>query len=74
MSRKTVVVITLGLGLAASVLAAMLVRFLSGPMSGRAFVGWIIFFASLQTSLVTQAVRTGQLDACSAWLLRLKKK
>ncbi len=70
MIRKMALVITLILGLAASLIAAVLMRILAGPMSWLAFAGWVIFFLSLQSSLMMQAARTGQLDACSARLFR----
>ena len=71
MSQKTAVFITIIVALVASMLAAVVTRLFIGPMNWPAFIGWVIFFASLQTPVVMQAARTGKLDVCSARLAHL---
>ncbi len=69
MSRQVAIALELIVVLAASVIAATVNRLLTGPMSWIAFASWVIFFASLNSWVVFQAARTGQVDVCTARLL-----
>ena len=60
---------TLGVGLAASVLAAVLVG-LTTRMSLLSLLGWFVFIELLQLPIIASA-RRGQIDPCTAWLRRI---
>ena len=71
MSRKVYIAVVLIVVLVSSMLATALMGLFTQSMSWLAFVGWVIFFVSLQTSVILAAVRNEPADACTAWVLRL---
>jgi hypothetical protein len=71
MARNQKVIATMILGLVVSLLAAGIVTVLAGNSGWVAYLGWLIFFASLQSTLVMHVVQTGKADPCTEWLLRL---
>ena len=72
MSRKVYIAVVLIVVLVSSLLAtALMALFTQSSMSWLASVGWVIFFASLQTSVILAAVRNEPADACTASVLRL---
>jgi len=71
MSRKVYIAVVLIVVLVSSMLATALMVLFTQSMSWLASVGWVIFFASLQTSVILAAVRNEPADACTAWVLRL---
>ena len=71
MSRKVYIAVVLIVVLVSSLLATTLMVLLTQSMNWLASVGWVIFFASLQTSVILAAVRNEPADACTAWVLRL---
>jgi len=71
MSRKVYIAVVLIVVLVSSMLATALMVLFTQSMSWLASVGWVIFLASLQTSVILAAVRNEPADACTAWVLRL---
>ncbi len=69
--QKQAVIATMVIGLIVSLLAAGLTTLVLEANSWLAYIGWLIFFASLQAPFILSAAKTGKTDPCTSWLLRL---
>jgi len=75
MNKTNRTLVTLVFVAAASLLASALMQKFSPNNSWLAFVGWAIFFASIQVPILmaTQSSQTVQ-GSCTAWLTRFQNK